>query len=131
MTALVDTPPVYALEIARADGTSPRRARRWLSWVLELATVPQSTIDAAVLAVSELVTNSALHVGGRVLVSAEVTPAGLRLTVHDTGRDAWPTVPGDPFGEHGRGLFIVAALAADLEVTTAAHGTTISALIAS
>lgn len=124
----IDAPAV--LEI-RATGTgSPARARRWLAWVLEVAAVPQDTIDAAVLAVSELVTNAVVHTdSARILVSARVAEAGVRLVVHDdTPAPDW-TASGGLLAEHGRGLVIVHALAAELDITTGQAGTTVTAVI--
>ena len=129
MSTLTIDAPAYALEIRRADTTSPTRARRWLTWCLESAGITQDTVESCVLAVSELVTNAVLYAGGRVLVSAQQDPDGVRLIVHDQGTaDAWPQ-PADGLGEHGRGLAIVAGLATELDITTDAAGTTVSALI--
>lgn len=121
--------PAYALEIRHADTTSPRRARHWLGWVLEVAGVAQSAVETALVAVSELVTNSALHAGGRVLVSAEVVEAGVRLVVHDSGTDTWSAPSAEDLPEHGRGLLIVEAVATDLDIASDAFGTTVTALI--
>jgi anti-sigma regulatory factor (Ser/Thr protein kinase) len=130
MTALtLDAPPVYALELAAVDGNSPRRARRWLAWVLEIARVPQDAIDSAVLAASELVTNAAVHAGGRVLVSAQVTETGVQLIVHDDAPATDWHEPEQGLAEHGRGLVLVRALAAELDITTGHDGTTVTALI--
>lgn len=130
MTALLTAPLVFALEISSADAGSPRRARRWLAWVLEVAGVPQQVIEACVLAVSEMVTNAVVHGDSpRILVSVEVLDAGVRLAVHDDAPfvTAIRTTHGLP--EHGRGLLIVDALATDLDITTDEHGTTVTALI--
>lgn len=131
MSALTIDAPAYALEIRHADTTSPGRARRWLGWVLEVAGVAQGAVEAAVLAVSELVTNSALHAGGRVLVSAEVVEAGVRLVVHDSGTDTWSSPSAEDLPEHGRGLVIVEAVAAEFDIASDAFGTTVTALIPS
>jgi anti-sigma regulatory factor (Ser/Thr protein kinase) len=129
MSILTIDAPAYALEIRRADTTSPTRARRWLAWVLEAASIAQDTVEACVLAVSELVTNSALHAGGRVLVSAEVVEAGVRLVVHDSGTEVWSATAAEELPEHGRGLLIVEAVASDLDIASDAFGTTVTALI--
>lgn len=134
MTAVLDTRPVFALEIRTVDAGSPGRARRWLAWVLETARVAQDVIDSAVLAVSELATNALLHTDSpRILVSAEVVDVGVRLVVHDDQDDPAQDLhtvetPGG-LAEHGRGLILVRALAADLRVEQHQHGTTITALI--
>jgi anti-sigma regulatory factor (Ser/Thr protein kinase) len=130
MTALtLDAATAYALEIRTSDAGSPYRARHWLAWLLEIGRVTQDVIDSAVLAASELVTNALMHAGGRVLVSAQVTEAGVRLVVHD---DAPATEWHEPEGglaEHGRGLILVRALATQLDITTGHDGTTVTALI--
>lgn len=127
---ILDNRPVYALEVRTVDAGTPGRARRWLAWVLEAAAVPQDTIDAAVLTVSELTTNSFRHTDSeRVLVGVELLATGVRLAVHDDGtRLDWQTGAGG-LDEHGRGLTLVRALAARLEVDRHAHGTTVTAVI--
>jgi anti-sigma regulatory factor (Ser/Thr protein kinase) len=80
--------------------------------------------EAAALCVSELVTNALLHSrsglpGGRVTVSMSLCrrQGGLRISVYDDGprtvrpARSEPTTPGP--AESGRGLAIVAAVAAD------------------
>lgn len=132
MSALVFDTPAYALEIRTADTRSPRRARNWLAWILEAGAVPQHTIDAAVLAVSELVTNAVVHTdAARLLVSARVTAAGVALAVHDDAATSgeW-AAPGTGLDESGRGLVIVRALAAEFHATTGPAGTTVTAVIA-
>jgi anti-sigma regulatory factor (Ser/Thr protein kinase) len=130
-TLTLDAPPVYALEIARPDTGSAHRARHWLGWVLEVAHLPQATVDAAILAASELVTNAVLHAArGRVLVSAQPTETGVRLVVHNDETTAGDWQPGgDALADHGRGLVIVRALASEFAVTTGHDGTTVTALI--
>lgn len=129
MSTLTIAAPAYALELRHADTTSPRRVRHWLGWCLELAGVAQSAVETALLAASELVTNSVLHAGGRVLVSAEVVEAGVRLVVHDSGTEIWSATSAEELPEHGRGLLIVEAVASDLDIASDAFGTTVTALI--
>jgi anti-sigma regulatory factor (Ser/Thr protein kinase) len=130
MTAVLDTRPVYALEIRTVDAGSPGRARRWAAWCLEAAAARQDTVDAVVLAVSELVTNVYRHSDSpRLLVSLDVTGDGVRLVVHqDAPATDWQQPTGD-LAESGRGLILVRALAEQLEVDTDAFGTTVTALI--
>ena len=131
MTALtLDAAPAYALEIRTSDAGSPHRARHWLAWLLEIGRVAQDVIDTAVLAASELVTNAAVHAGGRVMVSAQVTDAGVRLVVHDDAPATDWHQPEGGLAEHGRGLVIVEALAGgELDITAGPCGTTVTALI--
>lgn len=129
MTTLTLGAPVYALEIRQAETSSPRRARNWLGQVLEYAGLAQAAMADALLAVSELVTNSALHAGGRVLVSAELVETGVRLVVHDTGTEVWAATVDEELPEHGRGLLIVEGIAEQFDITADVFGTTVTALI--
>jgi serine phosphatase RsbU (regulator of sigma subunit)/anti-sigma regulatory factor (Ser/Thr protein kinase) len=70
--------------------------------------------DAAVLAVSELVTNAVVHAGTAAVVSLEVVPGALRLSVEDSRPDRVLPIDGRPSGdddERGRGLLITSTLA--------------------
>jgi anti-sigma regulatory factor (Ser/Thr protein kinase) len=131
MTAVLDAAPVYALEITRPDTGSAHRARHWLGWILEHAHLPQGTVDSVILAASELVTNAVLHAAhGPVLVSAQVTDAGVRLAVHNDETAAGDWHEGaDALAEHGRGLVIVRALATEFHIITGRDGATVTALI--
>jgi anti-sigma regulatory factor (Ser/Thr protein kinase) len=91
--------------------------------------------EAAALCVTELVTNALLHTrsglpGGNVTVRFEASPSkpGLRISVHDDGPRVVAsstaaragTLPGP--AETGRGLGIVAAVAAEHGVIRTARG---------
>ena len=73
--------------------------------------------DDAIVCLSELATNAVIHSdsrlpGGSFEVRASMSPAGrLRAEVTDQGGPWHPVA--DPSGQHGRGLLIVASLAAD------------------
>lgn len=94
-------------------------ARDWLSRRLELAQTPDSPAQDALLILSELATNALLHSptgarGGAFLVSVFVSAHCLRVSVRgcdDTRTPTLQAVPADPESEHGRGLFLVNALA--------------------
>lgn len=131
MTTLTLDATAYALEIRAAGTDSPIRARHWLAWILEAAGIDQDTIDSAVLAVSELVTNVVVHTDSpRILVSAQLVDGGVRLVVHDDAApaDDW-ALSGGHLDERGRGLVIVQALAAEFQVDRHPFGTTVTALI--
>lgn len=129
MSTLTLGAPAYALEIREANEVAPTRARRWLAQCLEVAGVAQAAMEDALLVASELVTNSMRYVGGRVLVSAEVVEAGVRLVVHDSGTEVWSATDVEDLPEHGRGLLIVEGVAEQLDITADAFGTTVTALI--
>ncbi len=72
---------------------------------------------AAALCVSELATNAVAHTrsglpGGRFAVTVQAVPGGVLIRVRDGGARGLPALAGRPPDEHGRGLRIVAAVAA-------------------
>ncbi|WP_243639058.1 ATP-binding protein [Streptacidiphilus pinicola] len=89
-------------------------ARHRLTEQLNAWSLPEPTVDDAVLLVSELATNAVVHTAGtRMLCGVALSPDGrLRIEVHDD-HDAPCAAPGspDPDDESGRGLLIVRALA--------------------
>jgi len=98
------------LALDPVDDRSPGHARRWVRAELVVRHLPAGLVEDAVLVVSELVTNSARYVGGRVVVGLQVRETDLQLLVQDAG--VLPLFPAAGDGEHGRGLPIVAALTA-------------------
>ncbi len=90
--------------------TQVREARRFLSTIV----AGQEAADDAVLCLSELVTNAALHSysgrpGGQFMVRVEMNGNSLRVEVRDEG-GSWHAA-GAPDEQHGRGLSIVSQLA--------------------
>ncbi|MFI8928962.1 ATP-binding protein [Streptomyces sp. NPDC053474] len=70
-------------------------------------------VDTAELVLSELLTNAVRHTGtARVSVSARLLETALRIEVHDSGRALPRVSTPSTTSEHGRGLLLVAALAA-------------------
>ncbi|MBR7832449.1 ATP-binding protein [Actinospica durhamensis] len=121
---------VNALEIRAVGNSSPSRARSWLTQVLEAAGTSQDTIDTALLAVSELVTNAVVHTdSARILVSAQVVDGGVRLVVHDDDAPADWQGPSRGLAERGRGLLLIQALAAEFDIDRHTAGTTVTCLI--
>lgn len=123
-------------ELRRCLGRFPgalsavKDARDWLSRRLELAQTPDSSAQDALLILSELATNALLHSpagarGGAFLVSVFASTHCLRVSVRgcdDTRVPALQAVPADPESEHGRGLFLVNALADTWGVERTPHG---------
>ncbi|WP_345429354.1 ATP-binding protein [Actinoallomurus vinaceus] len=86
-------------------------ARRWLT---ELLGTTHPACDDAVLLLSEAFTNSVRHSrGDTVTVLAYVRESTVRVKVLDRGGDTLPHYVEDPYGEGGRGLPIMHALAQD------------------
>ncbi|MEU6735662.1 ATP-binding protein [Streptomyces physcomitrii] len=81
--------------------------------------VPEERVDEAVLVLSELVTNAVRYGSARedfVLVSLVLKASYLRIEVHDAGRRRprlRHSAADSATEQRGRGLFIVAELAAD------------------
>lgn len=95
-----------------ASVVSPSLARAYVRQ--ELATVCDApTLVAAVLMVSELVTNAVTHRPSPVEVSLATARRHARVEVSDQGHDWTPVakVPSDQAAECGRGLSIVEACA--------------------
>jgi anti-sigma regulatory factor (Ser/Thr protein kinase) len=76
-------------------------------------------VDSADVCVSELVSNAVAHTrsgrapGGAVLVTVQAGPRAVLIRVRDQGGPGLPAGPGRDPGEHGRGLVLVDALAAE------------------
>ncbi|HYD09993.1 MAG TPA: response regulator [Acidimicrobiales bacterium] len=98
------------IEVA-PDRTEIRRVRRFVEdccreWSCE------DRIDDALLVVSELATNAAVHAGTTYLVTVRRRLGALRLDVFDGSEDA-PELRGpDRDSEGGRGLYLVSAMSA-------------------
>jgi anti-sigma regulatory factor (Ser/Thr protein kinase) len=99
-----------------ADAHAPRLCRRAVTGVVREYGVPGVAEDGALVA-GELMTNAVQHGLGPVAfrVAWYAVRARLRLTVWDEGKGRAPVRPREPGpdAEHGRGLLIVSALAAD------------------
>ncbi|MEU8267848.1 ATP-binding protein [Sphaerisporangium sp. NPDC049002] len=71
-------------------------------------------LDEVVLLVSELVTNSVTHSdsrgGGQVTLAVSDVDDTVHVEVVDSGSDSEPRVHDEPYGEGGRGLFLVDAI---------------------
>ena len=113
------------IEVTRAFPAHPaavRDVRRFVHQTLDAAGVEPTIVDDAVLMTSEIITNAVLHAS---------TPAELRLSVGDqririSVTDASSAVPEirvfDFVSASGRGLAIVAAMAADWGVDSLGAG---------
>ncbi|WP_424853169.1 ATP-binding protein [Streptomyces sp. SAI-170] len=97
--------------LGRADLRAVPEARRELRELLR-HWGRQGRSDVAELLTTELVTNALVHTDREAVLTATVSPRGLRVEVRDfTGRRPRPRVPSADDGTHGRGLLLVQALA--------------------
>jgi anti-sigma regulatory factor (Ser/Thr protein kinase) len=95
------------------DPRAARDARHFLREFLAEDGVSEDVTATAELCLSELVTNSLVHAGGRIEVRATVD-SSLTVSVRDRGGpalDAAPDPDPDPLRVHGRGLQLVEAMA--------------------
>ncbi|MFE4369620.1 ATP-binding protein [Streptomyces sp. NPDC056835] len=109
-----------SLSLDRGDH-SCRRARQWARAALADWSHParDDIVDDALLVVSELVTNAVLHACGPIRAHLERRPDGSVRIAVDDGGPAESSRPHELAGDHGRGLEVIAALAADHGRTTA------------
>ncbi|WP_432139644.1 MULTISPECIES: ATP-binding protein [unclassified Streptomyces] len=73
--------------------------------------VPSSMCEDALLVISELVTNAVTHARPPAVLRIRCAPCMLRIEVTDGGPRLRQSPRTDPMEEHGRGMYIVAALA--------------------
>ncbi|WP_460336581.1 ATP-binding protein [Actinoallomurus acanthiterrae] len=96
-------------EIFPATPESVADARQWLTDLLGGA---HPACDDAVLLLSEAFTNGVRHSrGDTITVTAYAREGNVRVEVIDQGGDTLPHYVEDPYGECGRGLPIMQALA--------------------
>ncbi|MGW6955290.1 ATP-binding protein [Streptomyces sp. WAC 05379] len=87
--------------------------------------VPSSLREDALLVISELVTNAATHALPPTALRIRCTPCTLlRIEVTDGGPQLHQPPRTDPMEEHGRGMYIVAALASRHGTATHENGAT-------
>lgn len=106
--------------LGRADLRAVPEARRALREMLRQWGRPGRS-EIAELLTSELVTNALIHTDHDAVLTATVSPRGLRVEVRDfVARRPRPRAPSADDGTHGRGLLLVQSLADAWGVST--HG---------
>lgn len=120
---------VFTVTVTHPNRATIAETRTWLTDYLARRGHKGDAADSAVLILSELATNAVLHAAGPIAVSAHLPGDLLTLTVSDRPTPQ-PSRDEDPYetDEHGRGLFIIAALAQSLAETTRAgrHAVTVA-----
>ncbi|MEU7060960.1 ATP-binding protein [Streptomyces sp. NPDC046197] len=103
--------PQLRRRLGRADLRAVPESRRALRELLRHWGRP-GTSEIAELLTSELVTNALIHTDDDAILTATVSPRGLRVEVRDfVARRPRPCVPDADDGTHGRGLVLVQSLA--------------------
>ncbi|WP_079102779.1 ATP-binding protein [Streptomyces sp. TP-A0356] len=112
--------PQLRRRLGRADLRAVPEARRALRELLTHWGRPGRS-EIAELLTSELVTNALVHTDHDAVLTATVSPGGLRVEVRDfVGRRPRLRMPDTDDGTHGRGLILVQSLADAWGVRT--HG---------
>jgi len=101
------------------DGTAARKARGEFAQIFRGIGANETDVYAAELVFGELIGNVVRHAGGAVEVMADWSGPAPVLHVRDRGKGfAYaPRLPKDLLAEGGRGLYLVAALSEDFNVT--------------
>lgn len=114
--SLADEPVPKGARVAThevpADPRGVGAARRFLHDVLTGWEVDEDTVDAAVLCLSEVVTNAVIHTNDGCELRVVLDDGVLSTAVRDGGRaTTGPSEPAiEPLAVHGRGLHLVDAL---------------------
>ena len=110
-----------------ADATAPGLARRLLRDTVASSSLDPDLLDAALLCVSELVTNVVMHAGRTPSMDVVLTDDALTVQVHHDASHAPPAshpADEDPLRISGRGLELVDALANAWGSESTSAGTT-------
>lgn len=141
------------MEVLRPPGRGTPLSAPVVSWVVPFSTsavrcaradvtvalrrygVPQNVVDDARIVVSELLGNALRHArpipGGGLVLTLEVQPDSLRLSVADGGSATLPTLLHPPdLAPSGRGLTIVRTLTREWGVRESADGNTVFGVLA-
>ncbi|WP_432824815.1 SpoIIE family protein phosphatase [Dactylosporangium sp. CA-092794] len=95
----------------RGDAVSASAARRFAADILT-AWGERRLVDDTLLLLDEVITNAIQHTVGAVVVRLELAPARLRVSVADRSERPPSPRPAGADSENGRGLLIVATVAA-------------------
>jgi DNA-binding response OmpR family regulator len=104
-----------------ADTSSPGVARRFVTETLA-KWESETVADAALLVVSELVTNAVVHATSAAVLRLGYTDRSIRIEVSDHGSGSPAPLVATDDGEGGRGLLLVAAVSAAWGVESTASG---------
>lgn len=105
---------LFSIRLTGLEAALPvSAARHHVRNTLESWQVSAADVDDAVLVAGELVTNAVIHVGGDVTLTLSTTRETVLIEVQDTHPGQVQAPAPELCAESGRGLHIVAALAAD------------------
>jgi len=120
--AVVGPSPAERVEVdLAADVMSAGAARRFTEAQCAAWGV-SDVVDAALLVVSELVTNAVTHARSACTLRLARSADAIRLEVSDDGIGSPDPLVADPDDEHGRGLLLVSAMSSAWGVNSTASG---------
>ena len=130
LVAVVSTPPVdpSRREVTRRlppTAASVFIARRFVTQVMELWSVPEATVDRVELAVSELATNAARHSDDAIEVSLTNYEQWLRVAVADSSHRMPRQDDTDDALTAGRGLVVIEAISDSWGIDSTGLGKTV------
>jgi anti-sigma regulatory factor (Ser/Thr protein kinase) len=109
-----------------SDAKKAHHAREQFLSALKLQTAAPD-LASCELIFGELIGNVVRHAPGRIRIVLDWSGNQARLCVEDTGPsfDFDPALPANPLEEHGRGLYIVRALAGHIDIEAFPKGKSI------
>ena len=116
------TPDASARHVRRIPVTTPHSPANARHWAAALLAASPGLLDIALIALSEMVTNVALHAPGSARVTITRTETGVEIAVadHHPGGIPQPIDAPDWTAEHQRGLVLLNAFGvAGITVRTA------------
>ncbi|MET7826951.1 ATP-binding protein [Streptomyces sp. NPDC005386] len=133
VVAPCDSDVLAHLNIDLTSHARPQKAARELVRAVSVGIASDERVDDIVLVTDELVGNARQHsaIGGPIAMTVDRYAWGLVVKVTDSSRAMAPELRRpDGEREHGRGLYIVNALATAWNVRPGGHGKTVQAAFA-
>jgi anti-sigma regulatory factor (Ser/Thr protein kinase) len=114
-----------------SDGAKAHRAREQFLDALRLRTPQAADCAACETIFGELVSNAVRHAPGAIRVALDWNGNKAILCVEDSGPvfDYDPALPVNVFAENGRGLYLIRALAGDIDIERFAEGKAIRVVL--
>ncbi|HLI95849.1 MAG TPA: SpoIIE family protein phosphatase [Candidatus Baltobacteraceae bacterium] len=132
LVAMRDAFANLAWSFHTSDEETARRVRSELARVTHELHADADTCFAAQVILAEALANAVQHASGHVEVSVECRDDALSINVRDRGPgliESTPRLPQNVMDEHGRGLFLIQALATEATTHSWGGGTEMRAVL--